>query len=60
MYYYEQAKQTDIGQISSKVDEINSKLSEQLGISSVLVKYWLHGKSNTYVKYGIKKINYIK
>ena len=27
MYYYEQAKQTDIGQISSKVDDINSNLS---------------------------------
>ena len=27
MYYYEQAKQTDIGQISSKVDEINSNLT---------------------------------
>lgn len=35
MYYYEQAKQTDIGQISSKVDEINSKLSEQLGSHTV-------------------------
>ena len=35
MYYYEQAKQTDIGQISSKVDEINSKLSEQLGNHTV-------------------------
>ena len=40
--------------------DVKSQLSEQLGISSVLVKYWLHGKSNTYVKYGIKKINYIK
>lgn len=35
MYYYEQAKQTDIGQISSKVDEINSKLSKQLGSHTV-------------------------
>lgn len=35
MYYYEQAKQTDIGQISSKVDDINSKLSEQLGSHTV-------------------------
>lgn len=35
MYYYEQAKQTDIGQISSKVDEINSKLSKQLGNHTV-------------------------
>ena len=35
MYYYEQTKQTDIGQISSKVDEINSKLSEQLGSHTV-------------------------
>lgn len=35
MYYYEQAKQTDIGQISSKVDEINSKLSNQLGNHTV-------------------------
>lgn len=35
MYYYEQAKKTDIGQISSKVDEINSKLSEQLGSHTV-------------------------
>ena len=34
-YYYEQAKQTDIGQISSKVDEINSKLSGQLGNHTV-------------------------
>lgn len=34
-YYYEQAKQTDIGQISSKVYEINSKLSEQLGNHTV-------------------------
>ena len=35
MYYYDQAKQTDIGQISSKVDEINSKLSKQLGNNTV-------------------------
>ena len=28
MYYYEQAKKTDIGQISLKVDEINSNLNE--------------------------------
>lgn len=35
MYYYEQAKQTDIGQISSKVDAINSKLSKQLGNHTV-------------------------
>lgn len=35
MYYYEQAKQTDIGQISSNVDEINSKLSKQLGNHTV-------------------------
>ena len=34
-------------------------LSKKINVSSVLVKYWLHQKSHTYTKYGIKDIYYI-
>ena len=45
MYYYEQAKQTDIGQISSKVDEVNSNLDtlaygENAGGANIWDEVW--------------------
>lgn len=39
--------------------DVKSQLSELINVSSVLVKHWLHNKSKTYLKYGIKEIYYI-
>jgi len=39
--------------------EAKSDLASELGVTIVLVKYWLHKKSATYVNYNIKSIYYI-
>lgn len=46
---------------NNKQEVFNTKteLSNKINCSSVLVKYWLHKKSHTFDKYGIKEIKYI-
>lgn len=39
--------------------DIKNELSKIIGISSVMIKNWLHGKHKSYTKYGIKSINYL-
>lgn len=41
-----------------KYFEFKSELSSLLHISTTLVKMWLHKKSITYTRYGIKSIKY--
>lgn len=71
MYYYEQAKQTDIGQISSKVDEINSNLdgleySDVAGgknlvdVSKATKGYWLDSSGNLNAGAGNNVTDYIE
>lgn len=44
---------------NERIFDVKQDLADILGISRVLVKYWLHQKSKTYVKYDIKEIYYI-
>lgn len=39
--------------------DVKQDFADKLGISRVLIKYWLHGKSKTYINYNIENIYYI-